>query len=125
MASGDPGQESGEGGQRSMLCKSIAILCTLFVCNYSELFLAVSLVPVCRAFCQRLRAGRSRKPSGAGGSWGSGVSRDCGGCGGCGELKGELRRWPPVLCSGALGNQSQWRRTSATMVVSQAYQNCI
>ena len=121
MASGDPGQESGEGGQRSMLCKSIAILCTLFVCNYSEL-LAVSLVPVCRAFCQRLRAGRSRKPSGAGGSWGSGVSRDRGGCG---ELKGELRRSPPVLCSGALGNQSQWRRTSATMVVSQAYQNRI
>ena len=63
MASGDPGQESGEGGQRSMLCKSIAILCTLFVCNNSEL-LSVSLVPVCRAFCQRLRAGRSRKPSG-------------------------------------------------------------
>ena len=63
MASGDPGQESGEGGQRSMLCKSIAILCTLFVCNYSKL-LAVSLVPVCRAFCQRLRAGRSRKPRG-------------------------------------------------------------
>ena len=63
MASGDPGQESGEGGQRSMLCKSIAILCTLFACNNSEL-LSVSLVPVCRAFCQRLRAGRSRKPSG-------------------------------------------------------------
>ena len=56
------------------------------------------------------------------GQGGSGGSRDRGGCV---ELKGELRRWPPVLCSGALGNQSQWRRTSATMVVSQAYQNRI